>query len=76
MRIKALNRAPLSNDTKLKCISHTRPVVLYNLTESVYGKYSNILEAARAINCNEKTIRRALQTKKKLVNRQWRVKDL
>jgi group I intron endonuclease len=70
MREKALNRPPMSNETKLKCISHTRPLRLYNLNGTVYGEYSTILEAAKAINCGEKTIRRALKTPKKLVKRQ------
>lgn len=69
IREKALNRAPMSAETKQKCLTHTRPVVLYNLNGSIYGKYSTILEAALAINCQEKTIRRALQTEKKLVKR-------
>jgi len=51
-------------------------VILYNLNGTVYGKYSTILEAANAINCNEKTIRRALNSDKKLVKKQWIVKDL
>ena len=75
MREKALNKAPMSNETKLKCISHTRPVILYNLNGTVYGQFFTIIEAAKAINCNEKTIRRALTTEKKLVKRQWIVKD-
>jgi hypothetical protein len=64
MRENALSRSPMSEETKNKCITNTRPVVLYNLDRTIYGKYSTILEAANAINCNEKTIRRALQTKK------------
>jgi hypothetical protein len=40
------------------------------LNGTIYGKYFTILDAAKAINCNEKTIRRALQTEKKLVKRQ------
>ena len=77
IREKALNRPPISKETKLKCkcISHTRPVILYNLNGTIYGKYYTILEAAKAINCHEKTIRRALQTEKKLIKRQWVVKD-
>ncbi|GGA53344.1 hypothetical protein GCM10010917_43160 [Paenibacillus physcomitrellae] len=70
IREKALTRPPMSEETKIKCIANTRPVVLYNLNRTIYGKYSTILEAANAINCNEKTIRRALQTEKKLVKRQ------
>jgi hypothetical protein len=42
----------------------------YNLNGTIYGEYPTILDAADAINCNEKTIRRALQTEKKLVKRQ------
>lgn len=75
IREKALARPPMSDETKNKCVVHTRPVVLYNLDRTVYGKYSTIIEAADAINCNEKTIRRALQTEKKLVKRQWIVED-
>jgi hypothetical protein len=70
MREKALNRAPMSIETKKKCITNTRPVVLYNLNGTIYGKYETILEAAKAINCSGKTIRRALQTEKKIVKKQ------
>lgn len=70
MRAKALTRLPMLEETKKKCITNTRPVVLYNLNRTLYGKYSTILDAANAINCDEKTIRRALQTEKKLVKRQ------
>jgi len=75
IREKALNRPSMSDVTKQKCITNTRPVVLYNLNGTVYGEYSTILDAAKSINCNEKTIRRALKTEKRLVKRQWIVKD-
>src|SRR6266702_4122465 len=70
MREKALNRPPMSDETKKKCITNTRPVVLYNLNVTVYGEYSTILDAAKSINCGEKTIRRGLKTEKGLVKRQ------
>jgi hypothetical protein len=70
MREKALNRLPMSDETNQKCITNTRPVVLYNLNGTVYGEYSTILDAAKSINCGEKTIRRALNTEKGLVKRQ------
>lgn len=76
MREKALNRSPMSDETKLKCITNTKPVILSNLNGTIYGKYPTILDASKAINCNEKTIRRALKTEKKLVKRQWRVNCL
>ena len=75
IREKALNRPSMSDVTKQKCITNTRPVMLYNLNGTVYGEYSTILDAAKSINCNEKTIRRALKTEKRLVKRQWIVKD-
>ena len=62
----------MNDETKQKCITHTRAVVLYNLNRTVYGEYSTILDAAKDINCNGKTIRRAL--KHHLVKRQWIVK--
>jgi group I intron endonuclease len=76
IREKALIIPPMSEATKNKCVTNTRPVVLYNLNRTVYGKYSTILEAAKAISCDEKTIRRALQTEKRIVKRQWIVEDL
>lgn len=72
---KLRNIPSMSEKIKLKCISDTKPIVLYNLNDTVYGQYSTILDAAKAINCNEKTIRRALKTKKKLVKRQLIVRD-
>jgi group I intron endonuclease len=70
MREKALNRPSMSDETKKKCITNTRPVVLYNLNKTVYGEYCTILDAAKSINCAERTIRRALNTEKALVKRQ------
>jgi hypothetical protein len=67
---KALSRPSMSNDINKKCITNTRPVVLYNLNGTVYGEYLTILDAANSINSGEKTLRRALQTKKGLVKRQ------
>jgi group I intron endonuclease len=75
MRQKVLLRSPMSDEIKNKCIKNTRPIILYNLNGTIFGVYSTIKDAANAINCNEKTIRRALQTEKKLVKRRWIVKD-
>lgn len=70
IREKAINRPAMSDETKQKCIANTRPVVLYNLNGTVYGKYPTIKKAAEAINCGVKTINRALNAEKKLVRRQ------
>ena len=76
-KIGNLNRRKkLSKETRKNCVDNRRPVVLYNLDRTIYGKYNSILYAAHAISCSEKTILRALQTKKKLVKRQWIVEEL
>ena len=60
----------MTKEIKLKCITNTKPVILLNLNGTIYGKYLSMLEAAKAINCNIKTIRRALNTDKKILKRQ------
>jgi group I intron endonuclease len=70
IRENILNRSPMSNETKQKCIVNTRPVILYNINGTIFGKYPTIKEASNAINCNEKTIRKALKTTKNLVKGQ------
>jgi group I intron endonuclease len=37
MRENALTRSPMSEKTKNKCITNTRPVVFYNLDRTIYG---------------------------------------
>jgi hypothetical protein len=59
----------MSEESKRKCLSNTRPVILYNLNKTIYGEYFTIKDAAKAINCNEKTIRRALVTPKRIIKR-------
>lgn len=70
MRESALKINPMSEETRKKCITNIRPVILYNLNGTVYGKYSTISDAANAINCDVKTLRRALNTDSKLVKKQ------
>ena len=46
----------------------SKPIILYNINDNtVYGEFNSIIEAAHQINCNEKTIRRSLQTNKKIL---------
>lgn len=75
IRDKALNRSPMSDETKEKCKTRSKCVTLYNLNKTIYGKYSSIVDAAKAINCSEKTIIRALKTDKKLIKKQWIVEE-
>jgi group I intron endonuclease len=54
----------------------SKPIILYNLNNTVYGEFSSIVEASKSIFCSEKTIRRALNKKKKILKRRWIVKYL
>ena len=76
MRVIALNRPSMVVGTREKCITNTRPVILYNLDRTIFGKYDTITDAANAIGCGVKTIGKALKTEKKLVKRQWIVNDI
>lgn len=73
MREKALNREKrkFSKEAILNRKKNSKPIILYNLNYTVFGEYSSIRNAADSINCNEKTIRRALATKKKILKRRW-----
>jgi group I intron endonuclease len=64
----------LSEEGKVNLTQKSKAVLLYNLDYTVYGEYPSILEAARSVKCANKTIRRALNTDKKLLKRRWIVK--
>ena len=74
MRASALNRKKPSysescKQTILNMKKNSKSLKIYNLNYTVYGEYPSITEASKSLNCNEKTIRRALQTEKKLLKR-------
>lgn len=76
MREKAFLRGKvsLSEQSLLNMKKNSKPIILYNINHTVFGEYFSIVEAARNINCSEKTIRRALKTEKKIVKRRFIVK--
>ena len=71
MRNKALNRdvINLSDDARNNMRKNSKKIILYNLDYTVYGEYPSIVEASKNLNCNEKTIRRALKTEKHILKR-------
>src|ERR1700745_2563823 len=73
MRQKALTRAKINYtpEALLNMKKKSKPVIIYNLNKTVYGEYTSIVDAAKAINCSPKTINRALRTEKKLLKRQF-----
>lgn len=50
----------------------SKPIILYNIeNNTVFGEYGSITDAALSLNCNAKTIYRALKTEKKVLLRRW-----
>jgi len=75
---KALNRTKInySEESLLNMKKKSKPIIFYNLDYTIYGEYSSITEASKAINCSIKTINRALKTDKKYLKRRWIIKEL
>lgn len=76
IREKALTRkrVPFSDKVLLNMKKNSKPIILYNLDRTVFGEYPSIVEAAKSINCSEKTIRRALSSDKKILKRRFIIK--
>ena len=78
MREKALSREkPIYSKEALESMrKSSKAIIVYNLDDTVYGEFPSIVEGAKSLNCDEKTIRRALKSEKKLLKRRWIVKYL
>jgi group I intron endonuclease len=72
MKQSALNRNKIefSKQALDNMKKASKPIILYNIeNNTVFGQYSSISDAALSLNCNAKTIYRALKTKKKVLLR-------
>ena len=71
MKASAFNRKPINYSytgiTNMK--KNSKGIILYNLDRTVYGKYTYITEVAYVINCNEKTVTRALKSDNKTLRK-------
>jgi len=47
----------------------SKAILVYNFDYTVYGEFPSMVEAAKSLGCDEKTIRRALQTPKKILRK-------
>jgi group I intron endonuclease len=71
LRKEATEELPkiLTKEVLLNIKNTSKPIVLYNKDETVYGEYSSIMEASIALNCSVNTIYRSLKSDSKLLNR-------
>ena len=69
----ALKRLPGNFSEKaLKMKKKSNGIVLYNInSNTVFGEYNSITDAAFNLNCNVKTIIRSLKTEKKILLKRW-----
>jgi len=76
IRDKALSKKKIfySDQALLNMKKKSKPIILYNIDNTVFGEYPSIVEAAKSINCDSKTIRRVLKTEKKIIKRRFIVK--
>lgn len=47
----------------------SKAIIVYNFDYTVYEEFSSIVSGADFLGCNQKTIKRALQTPKKILSR-------
>jgi group I intron endonuclease len=76
MKEKAFIRGKinLSPEALLNMKKNSKPIILYNLNNTVFGEYPSITESAKYINCNPKTVLRTLKTEKKILKRRFIVR--
>lgn len=71
LRKAALNRVKptYSPEAILAMKKKSKAILVYNMDYTVYGEFPSIVDAAKSLDCDEKTIRRALKSPKKILRR-------
>lgn len=71
MKKAALNRTKpfYSNEAISNMKKKSKAIIIYNLDYTVFGQFSSIIEVSKSLGCDQKTIRRALNTEKKILRR-------
>jgi group I intron endonuclease len=71
MRQEALTRIkPIYSQEAIRRLKNrSKAILVYNFDYTVYGEFPSIVDAAKSLGCDQKTIRRALQTPKKILRR-------
>jgi hypothetical protein len=76
IRKKALAKGKIfySEEALFNMKKNSSSVILYNLNNTIFGKYSSITEVPNVINYSPKIISRALKRDKKILKRRFIVK--
>jgi hypothetical protein len=73
IRQAALNKPKVeySEEALSNMKKKSKPIILYNLDRTVFGEYPSIVEAAKSVICDQKTIIRALKSESKILKRRY-----
>lgn len=73
MKKAALNRKSpeYSEEAILNMKKNSKAVMVKEKSGIVYGKFTSIVETAKALNCSEKPVSRALNSPSKILKRRW-----
>lgn len=73
IRKSALNREkPIHTEQGiLNMKKNSKPIIVKELNNTVYGEFNSIVETAEALNCSTKTIQRTLKSPSKLLKARW-----
>ena len=72
--LKSRNKLIISEQVQLNMKKKSKPIILYNLDKTVFGKYDSIAKAAKFVNCSVKTIYKALKSENKILKKKYIVK--
>jgi hypothetical protein len=75
IRESALNRESMSHGSRLKCIVNSRAIFVTDLDGSNSQAFNTMVEASKVLDCNVKTIRRALQSNTNILLKKYIVSD-
>jgi group I intron endonuclease len=71
LKEKALDRIkPVYSEKGLENMKKaSKPIIVYNLDNTMHGKYPSIVDAAKNLNCSVKTVYRSLKSNSKLLGK-------
>ena len=55
---------------------NSKSIIVYNLDKTIYGKYPSIVDTAKNLNCDIKTVSRILKSPNKILKKRWIVNYL
>lgn len=76
MKQASLNRKKLiySKESLLNMKKKSKKLLVLNLDGTVYGRYLSITEGSKSLQCDVKTLRKVINTEKKILKKRWIIK--